>query len=108
VEDFVGAKFYCPYALADGNQYIRIRAKTLVFSSTVLSTQSPCLYCNYYKELQRLINLDIVFNHRESNVDGDENASSSNTGATVDKHRTAAMMNSPHQSTILSAQHAHI
>jgi len=22
VEDFVGAKFYCPHALADGNQHI--------------------------------------------------------------------------------------
>ena len=30
LEDFVGAKFYCPHALADGNQRIRIREKTLV------------------------------------------------------------------------------
>ena len=35
VEDFVGAKFYCLYALADGNQRIRIREKTLEFSPTV-------------------------------------------------------------------------
>jgi len=28
-EDFVGAKFYCPHALADGNQRIQIRKKTL-------------------------------------------------------------------------------
>ena len=34
MEDFVGAKFY----LADGNQRIQIRQKTLEFSSTVLST----------------------------------------------------------------------
>jgi len=27
LEDFVGAKFYCPHALADGNQRIRIREK---------------------------------------------------------------------------------
>jgi len=41
LEDFVGAKFYCPHALADGNQRIRIREKTLEFSSKVLSTLSP-------------------------------------------------------------------
>jgi len=28
-----GAKFYCPHALADGNQRIRIREKTLEFST---------------------------------------------------------------------------
>ena len=33
--DFVGAKFYCPHALADGNRRIRIREKTLEFSSTL-------------------------------------------------------------------------
>jgi len=33
---FVGAKFYCPHALADGSQRIRIREQTLEFSSTVL------------------------------------------------------------------------
>ena len=41
--DFVGATFYCLHALADGNQRIRIREKTLEFSSTVLSTLSPYL-----------------------------------------------------------------
>jgi len=41
LEDFVGAKFYCPHALADDNQRIQIREKTLEFSSTVLSTLSP-------------------------------------------------------------------
>jgi len=40
LEDFVGAKFYCPHALADGNQHIRIREKMLEFSSTVLSALS--------------------------------------------------------------------
>jgi len=39
-EDFVGAKYYCLHALADGNQRIWIREKTLEFSSTVLSTLS--------------------------------------------------------------------
>ena len=39
-DDFVGAKFYCPHVLADGNQHIRIREKMLEFSSTVLSTLS--------------------------------------------------------------------
>jgi len=29
LEDFVGAKFHCPHALADGNQRIRIMEKTL-------------------------------------------------------------------------------
>ena len=38
--DFVGAKFYCPHALADSNQHIRIRQKTLEFSSAMLSTLS--------------------------------------------------------------------
>jgi len=42
MEYFVGAKFYCPHALAGGNQHIRIREKMLEFS-TVLSTQSPYL-----------------------------------------------------------------
>jgi len=40
-EDFVGAKFYCPHALAGGNQHIWIREKMLEFSSTELSTLSP-------------------------------------------------------------------
>ena len=40
---FCSGKFYCPRALADGNQCIRIREKTLEFSSTVLSTLSPYL-----------------------------------------------------------------
>ena len=44
LEDFVHAKFYCPHALAVGNQRIRIRKKTLEFSSTVLSTLSPYLH----------------------------------------------------------------
>ena len=43
LEDFVGAKFYCPHALADGNQRIGITEKTLEFSSTVLSTLSLVL-----------------------------------------------------------------
>ena len=34
--DFVGAKFYCLHALADGSQRICIREKMLEFSSTVL------------------------------------------------------------------------
>jgi len=41
--DFVGAKLYCPHALADGNQRIQIREKMLEFSSTVLSTMSSYL-----------------------------------------------------------------
>jgi len=40
LEDFVGAKFYCLYTLADSNKCIQIREKTLEFSSTVLSTLS--------------------------------------------------------------------
>jgi len=43
MEDFVGAKFYCPHALADGKQHVWIMQKTLEFSSTVLSTLSPYL-----------------------------------------------------------------
>jgi len=37
MEDFV----YCWHALGDGNQRIRIREKTLEFSSTVLPAPSP-------------------------------------------------------------------
>jgi len=33
LEDFVGSEFYCPHALADSKQHIRIREKTLEFSS---------------------------------------------------------------------------
>jgi len=40
MKDFVGAKFYCLHVLADGNQRIRVREKTLEFSA-VLSTLSP-------------------------------------------------------------------
>jgi len=43
LEDFVGAKFYYPHTLADGNQRIRIRQKMLEFSSTVLSSLSLTL-----------------------------------------------------------------
>jgi len=43
LEDFVGAQLNCPHALADGNQRIRIREKTLEFSSTVLSTLAQYL-----------------------------------------------------------------
>ena len=32
--------FFCSHAVADGNQRVRIREKTLEFSSTVLSTLS--------------------------------------------------------------------
>jgi len=40
--NFVGAEFYI-HTLADSSQCIRIREKTLEFSSTVLSTLSPYL-----------------------------------------------------------------
>jgi len=29
LEDFVGANFYCPHAIADGNERMWIREKTL-------------------------------------------------------------------------------
>jgi len=41
LEDFVGAKFYCQHAVADANQCIWIREKTLEFTSTVLSVYVP-------------------------------------------------------------------
>jgi len=47
MEDFVGAKFYCPHALAGGNQHIRIMEKMLEVSSTVLSTLP--LHCTQKK-----------------------------------------------------------
>jgi len=48
LEDFVGAEFYCPHALADGNQRIRIREKMLELSLTVSSTLSPYLNQSLY------------------------------------------------------------
>jgi len=48
LENFVGAKFYCPYVLADGNQRIWIRDKMLEFFSTVLSTLSRYLKLTKY------------------------------------------------------------
>jgi len=42
MEDLVRATFYCP----DANQRIRIREKTLEFSSIVLSTLSSYLVLN--------------------------------------------------------------
>ena len=50
---FVGAKFYCPHALAEGKQSTRIGEKTLEFSSTVLSTLSP--YLQEYSTCQQAI-----------------------------------------------------
>jgi len=47
LEDFVSAKFYCPHALADGNQHVQIRENTLEFCSIVLSTLSP-----YFTEME--------------------------------------------------------
>ena len=51
LEDFVGAKFYCPHVLADGNQRIRIRQKTLecylhsvIYTVFVLSACTTALY----------------------------------------------------------------
>jgi len=45
--DFVGAKFYCPHALANGNYHIQIRAKMMQFHSAVLPTSFPCINTKY-------------------------------------------------------------
>jgi len=45
LKDFIGAKFYCPHALANSNQCTGIWEKTLEFS-TVLSTLSPYHTCH--------------------------------------------------------------
>jgi len=50
----VYVKFNFPHALVDGNQHIRIREKTLEFSSTVLSALS--LY---------LLNLSVAMKHNK-------------------------------------------
>ena len=47
-------QFYCLHALTDGNQEIRIREKTLEFSSTVLSTLSQYHTVNSVKALKAL------------------------------------------------------
>jgi len=39
--DFVGAQFYCPHALADGNQHIRIKENTLEFSTVLYAVSIP-------------------------------------------------------------------
>jgi len=39
--DFVGAQFYCPHALADGNQRIRIKENTLEFSTVLYTVSIP-------------------------------------------------------------------
>ena len=50
-------KFYCPHALADGNQHIRIREKTLEFSSTVLAKLSAYhIKLNLNKNMLRVHN----------------------------------------------------
>jgi len=48
LEDSVGAKFYCPHALADGQWRIRITEKMLEFSSTVLSATVMKFNHNFY------------------------------------------------------------
>jgi len=40
MENFVAVKFYCPHTFADSNQCIRIREKTLKFTSMVLPALS--------------------------------------------------------------------
>jgi len=64
LDDFVGAKFYCRHVFADGNQRIRIREKSLEFSTTVSSTLSPYPIqtrsintANFNQQIFRLINL---------------------------------------------------
>jgi len=64
LDDFVGAKFYCPHVFADGNHRIRIREKSLEFTTTVSSTLSPYPIqtrsintANFNQHIFRLINL---------------------------------------------------
>ena len=56
--DFVGAKFYCPHALADGNQRIRIREKTLSSEQCYLH----CLCTFKVKTKLFLTNCALVYN----------------------------------------------
>jgi len=54
LEDFVGAKFYCPHVIANGIWYIGIREKMLEFSSTVLPAPSPYPHMTYeYKQIRK-------------------------------------------------------
>ena len=46
LDDFVGAKFYCPCALADGNWHICMKESTLEFA-TVLSPLSNTTNLDY-------------------------------------------------------------
>jgi len=52
VDDFVGAKFYCPHALADGNQRIRIMEKILEFLRKLRADFCLDLEKNPVKDLQ--------------------------------------------------------
>jgi len=54
--------FYCPCTFAEGNQRIRIREKTLKFS-TVLSTLSPYLHWLWiiYTILYNKLNLQLKY-----------------------------------------------
>jgi len=54
MDDFVGAKFYCPHALAGGNQLIQIRKKVLEISSTVSYTVSVHSYLYLVKNYENL------------------------------------------------------
>jgi len=60
MEDFVGAKFYCPHALSDGKQFIQIREKIPEFSLTALSTLFP--YRNRGITIQTVLQNEIQSN----------------------------------------------
>jgi len=63
LEDFVGAKFYCLHALADGSQHIQIREKTLEFSTvnsiTLHKENNPVLNWRYW-----LTQIDLYSGHK--------------------------------------------
>ena len=65
---FVGAKFYCMHALAEGNQCTLIREKTLEFSLTVLPTLSLHLKSWSSSQKNALSVLDLQNVHRKGDA----------------------------------------
>jgi len=55
MEDYIRAKFYCLYALADGNQCIQADAKvhlnSITYTASLLSSTWTYYYYYYYNHL---------------------------------------------------------
>ena len=95
----------CLVHFCDGSLTTINYSNTLKFCSTTTLLLLLLLHycCWYYYKERRLINLEVMFKHGESNVDSDQDTSSSDTGTTVNQDWTSTTTNGLQQSTILSA-----